>query len=154
MADEQPATEQPAPEEKPKTEEEEFSLRFDEEKAADAEREKEIRYQLFRVRNEFGLKADDLEMWRRGHPLGIELVWITRKPFIYRNLALGEYTKIAEECQDLQVLRRRVTMAAVLWPKMWKTESDLLRGPAGIPQTITESCLRTSGFEEVLAFPV
>ena len=142
------------PEENAPTEEEEFQRRLKDDQSAETERDKELRYQLFKLEHQYGLPEGSVAKWKNDHPLGIELLWVVRKPVIYRNLSLGEYTEIAESCGDLPELRRKVARRVILWPNTWQAESDFLRSHAGIPQTITESCLRTSGFDEALALPI
>jgi hypothetical protein len=140
-----------APEKTPEElEREEFEQRLRELDAHEVERKKEIRFQLFRLVEKFGLRMEELNQWKKDNPLGIELTWITGKPFIYRNLSLGEYEQAAEGVQDTAALHRKVAARSILWPNMFPQESDFLRGPAGIAATLAEAVLRTSGFEQVI----
>lgn len=129
---------------------EEFARRLEELDSLETEQKKEIRFQLFRLVQKYGLNPEDLEDWKAKNPLGIELTWITGKPFIYRNLSLGEYEQAAEGVQNAGDLHRKVAARSILWPNMFPQESDFLRGPAGISATLAEAILRTSGFEQVI----
>ena len=132
------------------TEADEFGRRLQELDSMETEQKKEIRFQLFRLVRKFGLREDDLSTWKEDNPLGIELTWITGKPFIYRNLSLGEYELAAEGITQAGDLHRKVASRALLWPNMFAQESDFLRGPAGIAASLAEAVLRTSGFEQVM----
>lgn len=129
---------------------EEFEQRLRDLDTMETEQKKEVRFQLLRLVRKFGLREDDLALWKETLPLGIELTWITAKPFIYRNLSLGEYEQAAEGVTNAGDLNRKVAARALLWPNMFKQESDFLRGPAGISATLAEAVLRTSGFEQVV----
>lgn len=155
MADEQTAepTQEPKPPEltPEQAEAKEFATRLTELEGLESEQKKEIRFQIYRLEKAFGLKADDLAMWKAANKLGVELVWITGKPWVYRNLSLAEYEHAAEGITNASDLNRKVAAKALLWPMVFKQESDFLRGLAGITATLAEAVLRTSGFEQVVA---
>lgn len=129
-----------------------FEKRFAVEMQAKEVRNKEVRYQYYRLEHEFGLPYARIEEWKTRFKLGIELCWLREKPYIYRVISLGEHTTLADKNPDIEQYRRHLLDTALLWPGI--VGSDLLSNIAGLPQTLAETILRASGFDEVVTVPI
>jgi len=144
----QNAEEQP----KEKTLEQEFEERFQQEEAAEQEAEKDKAYLLFKARRKFGLADGALEGWKRNHPLGVGMTWIGGKPYIYRALSLGEYLGILEKNPEAADFQKAVASRALLYPEI--NDNEYITSLAGLPTSLSNAILQTSGFEQTIAIPV
>ena len=133
--------EQSAP--KPASLEEEFERRYREEKELREAQEEERQYQIFKLQKDFQLDPEQYQVWQGQYPMGISLIWIQEKPFIYRSLLLSEYESIIEQ-QDASVTKNQERMAAkaVVWPQL----GDFRAMEAGISATLADAIIRKSGF--------
>lgn len=133
--------EQAAP--KPSSLEEEFERRYREERELRDAAEKERKYQIFKLQRDFGLDPEQYKRWQETFPMGLHLIWILEKPYIYRSLLLSEYEGIIEQPDaNISKNQERFAAKAVIWPSL----GDFRAMEAGISATLSDAVIRKSGF--------
>lgn len=133
---------------------ERFEKRYAEEKAQEKKIVEEREYQIFLLTKEYNLPAGTVNEWKKQHRLGIHLIRIGGKPYVFRAIGLGEFVAMAEKFgnqEDQLLLKKELVKSALLYPVI----ENQLMSLAGLPQTLTEAIFQASGFEpQIVVLPL
>jgi hypothetical protein len=84
-----------------------------------------------------------IEEWKKGFNR-VESIHILGTLYIYRNMTRGEYIALMQQGQDKIKNDEMVASKCLLWPKIEQLAWVTL--PAGLPTTISDLVLTSSGF--------